>query len=162
MISRLPTSQQQIRFLQQLQKILSDGTFVATYKYALLHALADLSVIHGKDSADELPLSTHQIAEQVIELYWRQATPFPTPARQPLILRQNTGSQAAILNYLHAAKESFGPSLTKLRRRPKDWKKLVSQVDQVIKTMPLWKLQTVGQERLISSMRIGTAAARSP
>ena len=148
MIPRLPTPQQQIRFLQQLQKILSDGTFVATYKYALLHALADLSVIHGEDSADELTLSTRQIAEQVIELYWRQASPFPAPARQPLVLRQNTGSQAAILNHLHTAKETFGPSLVSLRQRSENWKRLVSQVDQVIKTMPLWKLQTVGQERL--------------
>lgn len=150
MIGRLPTPQQQIRFLQQLQKILSDGTFVATYKYALLHALADLSVIHGEDSADELTLTTRQIAEQVIELYWRQASPFPAPDRQPLVLRQNTGNQAAILSHLHAAKESFGPSLVKLRQRPEDWRKLVSQVDQVIKTMPLWKLQTVGHERLDS------------
>jgi len=143
-----PTPQEQIHFLQHLQRILSDGSFAATYKFALLHALADLSVIHGEDSRGELTLSTRQIAEQVIELYWRQARPFTAPAREPLVLRQNAGSQAAILNHLHAAMEAFGPSLVRLRQRTEDWRTLVSQVDAVIRKMPLWKLQTVGQDRL--------------
>lgn len=53
-----PSPGEQIQFLQQLQRILSDGGFVATYKFALLHALADLSVIQGDDTGDELPLKT--------------------------------------------------------------------------------------------------------
>ncbi len=56
-----------VEFLRQLQRILSDGSFVATYKYALLHALADLAVIKGEDSGAELTLSTREIAEQIIE-----------------------------------------------------------------------------------------------
>jgi hypothetical protein len=41
---------EQIRFLLNLQRLLTDGQFTATYKYALLMALADLSVEHGDDS----------------------------------------------------------------------------------------------------------------
>jgi hypothetical protein len=145
---KTPTPEEQIRFLQQLQRILSDGTFVATYKYALLHALADLSVIHGEDSRGKLTLSTRQISEQVIELYWRQARPFTAPARDPLVLRQNTGSQAAIVNLVSAAIGRFGPSLANLRQQPEEWRKLISSVDGVVRKMPLWKLQTVGHERL--------------
>lgn len=148
MISRPPTSRDQIRFLQQLQRILSDGTFVATYKYALLHSLADLAVIHGDDSGGELTISAPQIAEQVIELYWRQAAPFVTPEQQPVVLRQNTGGQAAILRHLQQAMEEIEPSLTNLRQRGEDWNQLVTRVDVVVRRMPLWKLQTVGQERL--------------
>lgn len=140
MISRPPTSRDQIRFLQQLQRILSDGTFVATYKYALLHALADLAVIHGDDSGRALTLSTRQIAEQVIELYWRQAAPFAAPAQQAVVLRQNTGSQAAILRHLQQAMEEVEPSLTRLRHRREDWSQLVTQVEAVVRRMPLWKL----------------------
>lgn len=146
-MSATPSPEAQIRFLQQFQRILSDGAFVATYKFALLHALADLSVIRGDDTGAALRLSTSEIAEQIIELYWRQAAPFPTP-HQALVLRQNTGRQAAILNYLRDAREACGPSLAQLRRRPEHWRPLVRQVDGVLREMPLWKLQTVGEARV--------------
>lgn len=38
-----PSPEQQIAFLQQLQRLLDEGSFTATYKYALLHAIADPS-----------------------------------------------------------------------------------------------------------------------
>ena len=31
---------------------------------------------------------------------------------------------------------------------PRAWKDLVAYTDRVVRTMPLWKLQTVGDERL--------------
>jgi hypothetical protein len=137
-----------VEFLRQLQRILSDGSFVATYKYALLHALADLAVTEGEDSGAELTLSTRQIAEQIIELYWRQALPFPALAvPEPVELRQNTGRQAAIVTVLRQAQLQHGSSLARVRRSDA-WPGLVSEVDRVVRTMPLWKLQTVGVERL--------------
>ena len=33
-----------LEFLRKIQRLLSEGEFVATYKFALLQALADLSV----------------------------------------------------------------------------------------------------------------------
>jgi hypothetical protein len=39
-----PTSDEQIRFLVNLQRLLDEGLFVASYKFALLLSLADLSV----------------------------------------------------------------------------------------------------------------------
>lgn len=38
--------EQGIRFLRQFQELLAEGGFVATYKFALMQALADLSVEH--------------------------------------------------------------------------------------------------------------------
>lgn len=35
---------EQIRFLLNIQRLLTEGQFTATYKFALLSALADLSV----------------------------------------------------------------------------------------------------------------------
>jgi hypothetical protein len=46
-----PTPDEQIAFLTKVQRILSEGQFTATYKYALLLALADLAVEVGDDSA---------------------------------------------------------------------------------------------------------------
>jgi hypothetical protein len=142
----LPSPGQQVQFLQQLQRVLSDGGFVATYKFALLHALADLAVIRGDDTGDELPLKTRDISEQLIELYWRQAAPFPSSA--PAILRQNTGNQASIVSRIATARAMYGEHLGKLKQSASAWASLVRKVDATLREMPLWKLQTVGNERL--------------
>jgi hypothetical protein len=92
-----PTADEQIRFLVNLQRLLDEGSFVASYKFALLLALADLSIEHGTDTGAPLPLDTGAIAEKFIQYYWRQAVPYPSPTK-PKILQQNTGSQAAIVN----------------------------------------------------------------
>ena len=141
-----PSAVEQVRFLQQLQRILSDGGFVATYKFALLHALADLAVIKGDDTGDELPLKTREISEQLIELYWRQAAPFPSAA--PAVLSQNAGRQAAMLTRIAEARERYGGTLGRLKQNRGAWEQLVSRVERTLCEMPLWKLQTVGQERL--------------
>lgn len=141
-----PPAAAQVRFLQQVQRILSDGGFVATYKFALLHALADLAVIKGSDTGDELPLKTREIAEQLIELYWRQAAPFPSST--PAVLSQNAGRQAAVLTRITKARDQYGGVLGRLKQNRAAWEQLVRQVDRTLCEMPLWKLQTVGREKL--------------
>src|ERR1035437_9635067 len=94
-----PTSDEQIRFLVNLQRLLEEGLFMASYKFALLLALADLSVESGDDSGAPLTLTTDKIAEKFIQYYWRQAVPYAMSS-QARILQQNTGKQAAIVNIL--------------------------------------------------------------
>ena len=49
-----PTAEEQLKFLTNLQRLLAEGQFVATYKYALLLALADIAVESGDDSGNPL------------------------------------------------------------------------------------------------------------
>jgi hypothetical protein len=145
----IPTPQEQVEFLQKTQRLLTDGLFVASYKFALLRALADLAVLKGDDSGDELRLDTSEIAAVFIELYWRQTRPFPAPsAPAGLLLRQNTGQQAAIIRRIAAAQDESGGSLARLRRDPPRWDQLVREVAGVIAVMPLWKLQRVGDDEV--------------
>jgi hypothetical protein len=111
-----------------------------------LLALADLSVESGDDTGATLTLSVEIIAEKFIQYYWRQVVPYPTPA-QARVLQQNTGKQAAILNTVRDARGRYGDSLPAMLNRP-SWKLLVREVAAVVRVMPLWKLQTVGQECL--------------
>src|SRR6516164_4215538 len=90
-----PTSDEQIRFLVNLQRLLDEGLFVASYKFALLLSLADLSIEKGDDSGSPLTLTTDAIAEKFIQYYWRQAVPYPA-AHNTSVLKQNTGKQAAV------------------------------------------------------------------
>src|SRR4051812_34602101 len=105
-----PTSDAQIQFIVNLQRLLDEGAFAASYKFALLLALADLSVEIGEDSGAPLRLTTRQLAEKFIQYYWRQAAPYVTGG-DARILQQNAGQQAAILNLLRDARRENGDSL---------------------------------------------------
>jgi 5-methylcytosine-specific restriction endonuclease McrA len=148
-----PTPEKQVRFLRDVQRLLAEGQFVASYKFALIHALGDLAVLKGEDTGAPLELDTRDIAGKVIELYWRQCRPFQvgddTSGAAGLVLRQNTGKQAAIVSKIVDSQQKCGASLFRLKQLASDrWSELVGEVDEVIRTMPLWKLQTVGEERL--------------
>ena len=93
---RPPTADEQLAFRRSLQRLLDEGSFVASYKFALLHAIADLCLLKGDDTGAELELSTSEIAEQFIRLYWRQVAPF-VASDDKKILSQNAGRQAAIV-----------------------------------------------------------------
>lgn len=119
-------------FLTNVQTILDKGGFVASYKLALLLSLVRLA----EDS--ESTLSTREIAEEYLALYWRQVAPY-----QGAVLKQNSGKQSAIINAIAQARAS-GVS----QADPAAWRKLVKKVEQTIKVMPLWRLQTVGKTKV--------------
>jgi hypothetical protein len=150
MIWSVPTPEEQVKFLRNVQRLLAEGLFTASYKFALVHALADLAVLKGDDSGAPLLVETKEIAVKFVELYWRQARRLPVGGESTgLILQQNTGRQAAILSQIAKAHQTCGGSLFRLKQKGADrWAALVGEVDQVVRTMPLWKLQTVGDERL--------------
>jgi 5-methylcytosine-specific restriction endonuclease McrA len=142
-----PTSDEQIQFLVNLQRILDEGQFTASYKFALLLALADLSIEQGDESGAALRITSEAIAVKFIQYYWRQTVPYPAATDAP-VLRQNTGKQAAILNLVRDARGHHGDSLPAFMNQRAQWRQLVQEVAQVVRIMPLWKLQTVGAERL--------------
>ncbi len=61
-----PSPQAQLDFLQNLQRLLGEGTFTATYKYALLLALADVCVERGEDTAATFQVQTAWLAEKFV------------------------------------------------------------------------------------------------
>src|SRR5262249_41870659 len=145
-----PTPEEQVLFLRNVQRLLAEGLFVASYKFALIHALADLTVLKGDDSGSPLVLTTKEIAAKFVELYWRQCRPFQVGgSASGLTLQQNTGKQAAIISQIVESQAKCGASMFQLKQMASDrWSELVTEVDQVVRKMPPWKLQTVGKEPL--------------
>jgi hypothetical protein len=78
--------QQQLQFLSDIQRLLSEGQFTATYKYALLLAIADICVEDGEDNGAPFIIHTNKIAEKFIAYYWPHVRPY-----EGIVLRQNTG-----------------------------------------------------------------------
>lgn len=70
-----PSAEAQLEFLTSLQRLLAEGQFTATYKYALLLALADIAVESGDESGSPLAIPTKSLAEKFIQYYWRQVVP---------------------------------------------------------------------------------------
>jgi len=132
----------ELEFLTRLQRILGEGLFVASYKYALLLSLAELSVEKSPAPDGSLRIELDELADRFITLYWRQVAPFG--GRNMLV--QNTGRQASIIGKIAAFKSS-APTLA-VARNNKSWPRLVRDVGRLLDQMPLWKLQLVGKERL--------------
>lgn len=63
---RLPTPDEQIRFPANLQRLLDEGQFVASYKFAVLFSLADLFIEKGDDSGSALTLTADEIGEKFV------------------------------------------------------------------------------------------------
>ena len=72
----IPTSDDQLKFITNIQRILDEGAFVATYKFALIMSLADYAVESGNDSGEPLTLTTQDVVESFVDYYWRQAVPY--------------------------------------------------------------------------------------
>lgn len=145
-----PTAEEQVAFLTKIQRVLAEGQFTATYKYALLLALADLAVEIGDDSGLPLVVPTKLIAEKFIQYYWRHVIPyFPAMQRDTgLILRQNTDKQALVVNKVQEARHRYGDSLAAFKRDKKAWKALVRRVEGAFWSQPLWRLQRIGAQSL--------------
>jgi 5-methylcytosine-specific restriction endonuclease McrA len=140
-----PPPEAQVGFLTDIQRLLEGGSFVATYKYALLLALADLSVERGDDSGAALPMPLDAIAEKFIEYYWAQCREFVPPGgKGGGVLRQNTGRQAAIIHAVRRGRQLVDGRMAALQREPRSWRELRRRVRRTVKDMPLWRLQTIG------------------
>lgn len=144
----VPSSDEQVRFLLNVQRLLAEGSFVATYKHALILSIADVCVERGDDSGGRLRITTEDLAEKFISYYWRQSVPYHPAGRRGAVLKQNNGRQAAIIGSILKAQEAYGGSLARLKAETAVWRRLKRSVAETIRVMPLWKLQTIGRGRV--------------
>ncbi len=138
-----------IAFGEKLLNLLDEGSFTATYKFAVLLGLLDLCLEHtDRTGAAPESVTTGQLATKVVELYWPHTTPFPT-GNQALVLRQNTGGQAEIVTLIRRFRERLGPEVvTPAEARTADragFERLVERIEWKLVEMPLPKLQRMGQ-----------------
>lgn len=144
----VPSAEEQIRFLNNIQRLFTEGGFTATYKYALLMALADLSVELEPHPGASAIFRIENIAEKFIEYYWNHAVPYVCTSGSGGVLFQNVNPEkgAVILKYIQEMRNISGGSLSATRRNKKLWKSYVNRVSRLIEVMPLNKLQTIGTE----------------
>ena len=141
-MTQAPSHADQIVFLTRVQKILDEGQFVATYKFALLIALIEIAIERGDDSGAPLDVKIEWIAEKFIELYWGHAKPFGGT-----VLAQNKGTNIAVLGRIEMLQIKT-VSLAEARRLV-EWRAAVRGIGRIIETMPLFRLQLLrGDQRI--------------
>lgn len=141
----IPLAEEQLRFLDNIQRLMTEGSFVSTYKFALLSSLLDLSIEKDIPPDGSLTISIDEIAGKFISYYWPQVRPYtPSNNKLPDILLQNGGKQAAIINIINEAQNSISTKLKRVRSNQSEWSNIQRQVSRLIVNMPLWRLQTVG------------------
>ena len=139
----IPTAEKRLRFLQDVQRLIDDGLYSATYKFALLSTLTDLAVAKGDVGGGALVIQVTEIAEGLIECYWRQSFPFPAVDGGATVLLQNKGRQAAVVSAIQRSLDEVGGSVARAKRDVKIWRKLVGVARETVCDQPLWKLQRV-------------------
>jgi len=136
-------------FAQKLMTVLDQGLTTATYKYAVLLGLMDLCLekTSAQGTAPSM-VTTAELAEKVIDLYWSHAAPHPG---SQAVLKQNSYGQAEILTriqrYRARAVVAQAFNCRQARRLdPDGYAALLGFVEFKLAEMPLPRLQRVGAE----------------
>lgn len=150
-----------LQLAERLIQLLDRGGFTATYKYAVLIAIMDLCMEQTGAAGDPPDsLTTRQLAEKVIELYWPHCAPYGDHGvlRQSSVSRRKgadeRATQAEIIQAICVFRESTSAdpaaslSLAKARAAasPDTWEKLVRLIEWKLVEMPLPRLQRIGRE----------------
>jgi 5-methylcytosine-specific restriction endonuclease McrA len=146
----IPSSDEQLKFLANIQRLFNEGDFTATYKFALLIALSDIAVELGTDDGREMDIKNKDLGERFIELYWRQTLPFGTgrPDAVPGTLVQNKGVQAAVVSAIVDFRGKWGCSIYQSARALPAYGALLNTVTQTVAAQPLNYLQNFGGTKI--------------
>ena len=142
---------EQLEVVQRVLQLLKFGDRSSTYKHAVLIGLLDLC-LETTDARGFAPhaVTTRQLAEKVIQLYWPQVASFDEAG---MVLRQNSGKQGLIvreveqLRRLALAKIGAGAGSSRVRvALPKAYEAAVRLVEWKLIEMPLPKLQRIEKQ----------------
>jgi len=135
--------------LERILRIINEGKRVATYKLALLLALIDAAVINPEAGR----VSTRQLAESVLDLYFPQVRPYTTLTGDQVDLRTNTSkgsSLARAVVELRSAGNAIGlNSLYQIHKRlPAGYESALSTIEHTLVRNPIPRLQNIGDSSI--------------
>jgi hypothetical protein len=126
-----------LRLAERLIQLLDEGSFTATYKYAVLIGLMDLCMeLTSATGSPPDVITTRQLAAKVVELYRPHCMPYPEQ-----VLRQSTaGKQAEIVQRVQRFRESIGEISLVMARRVSEgepYEQLVRSVECMTQPCPV-------------------------
>lgn len=135
-----------IGFAERVLTLLDEGSYNTTYKFAVLLGLMDLVIEKSnKDGSLADTVTTRQLAEKVIEIYWNQVTVYSSIKSEPL---QGKSGQAEIVSKIKNFREKNNySSLFKSKLNdPSGYKRLLNHAEKKLIEEPLPKVQYFGKQ----------------
>jgi hypothetical protein len=138
-----PTADAQFAFLGKIERLLAEGRFTSTYKFALIIALTNIAVEQGDDSGDALEVDLDDVARQYLALYWNMARPYP---RVNAILKQNreAAKPSKMITLLKDAALEAPSSYRRLQAYRVANDSLVRETRRTLAKDVLYRLQAIG------------------
>lgn len=143
-----PSAEDRLGFLRLLQRVLNEGEFTATYKFALLQAFLDVAIESRVADEAELFITYRQLAERFVEYYWNHTDPYPMDAGEVAVLFQSSGRQAAVLSQIDEVRRRGYRTLAQFRRLPLKYESLLGRVAKTIRQQPVRYMQNLNGERV--------------
>lgn len=145
LVANTANHQLQLKFINYIQRLLVEGDFSATYKYALLHAIADCAIEYPlEDENAPLRISFDNLVDKFVELYWHHAVPFGGNAKGSELLLQNAGKQSKVISELNFCQSNNIRTLDALKQSTY-WQSIYKATLQTLKDGPLWRLQKLAK-----------------
>jgi 5-methylcytosine-specific restriction endonuclease McrA len=139
--------QQQLDFIAYIQRMLVEGEFTATYKYALLHAIADVCVERQNSNPDaSMEIEIDTLVDKFIQLYWNHSVPylFGTSGivtnTEDMLLKQNSLGQAKFITEIFKLQNTGVKSYNAFRNHHQ-YKNVITSLRRTFIDGPLWRLQ---------------------
>ncbi len=139
----MTTPEFQLAFLNKIQRLFAEGDFSASYKYALLIAIADIAVESGRDDDQPLVIPHRSLGAKFVDLYWQQSAPFKNDA----LLIQNNGTQAAVISHIAHFRGQSNATTANAARSATDFKSLLTRVTRIVVDKPVFHIQNLGGTR---------------
>jgi len=139
-----PSAAEHLAFLAQVERLLREGRFTSTYKFALLLALLNIAVEKGDDSGQPLKVDLDEIARQFISIYWGMARPYP---RLNTVLKQNLDARAParMITLIGQQSRHAESQWRRWREYQGDMERLLRDTRKTMAKDVLYRLQTVGR-----------------
>jgi 5-methylcytosine-specific restriction endonuclease McrA len=130
----------QLAFLNKIQRLFAEGDFSASYKYALLIAIADIAVESGHEDNQPFVIPHRSLGAKFIDLYWQQSAPY----RNNVLLIQNNGTQAAVISLIAQFRSKSHAATATSARAAVGFKSLLSKVTRIVVDKPVFHIQNLG------------------
>lgn len=138
------TATQQLEFLRKTSRILEEGRFTSTYKFAMLLALTNIAVERGSDLATKLEIDLDDIAREFIKLYWGMSRPYPAFGKGVLLQNRQASRPSKMVSLLSAHAAASLGGHRRERRYQASAAAIIAKTRRTIMRDVFWALQTVG------------------
>lgn len=137
----------QLAFISYIQRLVVEGEYSATYKFAMLNALADICIETPESNfTTKLEIPFERLIDKLVQLYWNHSSPFNVDdTGEGVVLLQNSRGQIKFISVIEDVKKQ-GYHSYYLFKSSNIYQKTIRALKQPLKEGPLERLQKLANQ----------------